>query len=210
MAGVLPLWESAQQLRQLAQRTARLPALGVAQATAPTTQGWLRHCSQPSARITTETRWMQTIAISCKNPFWQVYIPVSIHLKEPVAVAEHFLPPGVVIEKGMVKMSLHDVGPEDAAVATSITEVIGRVVDAGVLGGSVINPVYLSAPTVIRQGQRVVMKAQSGSVTVKMPGIALDDAKVGGKILVRNNSSQTVVTGVVSANGTVLVSPGEG
>ncbi len=73
-----------------------------------------------------------------------------------------------------------------------------------------INPVYLSAPTVIRQGQRVVMKAQSGSVTVKMPGIALDDAKVGGKILVRNNSSQTVVTGVVSANGTVLVSPGEG
>lgn len=202
-----PAWETGRTIAALAKSVVPRSAGALLEASPPATQGWLRACPAPEARLLYHTHWEATVRITCQKPHWVLFVPVHIRIREAVVVAEHFLPPGVVIQNSMVKMAVKTLGPGDDEAATSLSRVVGRSLDAGVLAGAVVNPEYLSAPTVIRQGQQVVVEAQMSAVVVKFTGIALTDGKVGKRILVRNTASQKVLTGVVQADDTVQVSP---
>ena len=58
---------------------------------------------------------------------------------------------------------------------------------------------------VIRRGDKVVISASNGSVSVKMPGEAMEDGAVGAQIRVRNTRSNREIKARVSAAGQVRV-----
>ena len=57
----------------------------------------------------------------------------------------------------------------------------------------------------IARGQRVWLLAESGSLTVRMSGTALETGAPGDRIRVQNNESKKVVQGLVGDDGFIRV-----
>jgi flagella basal body P-ring formation protein FlgA len=55
----------------------------------------------------------------------------------------------------------------------------------------------------VKRGQQVVLLAQTSSIIVKMSGKAMADGAAGEKIKVKNLSSDRVIEGIVTENGSV-------
>lgn len=123
-------------------------------------------------------------------------------------IARHFLAPGDVIERKDIRRKFVQINAQTGSVCTHLSEVIGHTLRAGVPEGYPLRPQNLAAPLLIRQGERVILEAHYGNIMVRAAGTALNDGRVGDSLLVRNNASQKVLTGVIEANGSVSLTPG--
>lgn len=93
-------------------------------------------------------------------------------------------------------------------VCTQKRQVVGHDARTGVPAGALISPQDIEAPMLVRQGQRVLLEARFGNVSSRAMGTAMDNGREGQSLLVRNDSSHKVLSGVVTANGDVLLTPG--
>lgn len=214
-AEAIPSWESSAAVLTAARSVLPATPGGQYAATAPDTQGWIRACHRPlSVKVTALTRWSATVQVSCPsgnsgNPSWSLYVPFQRSYLTKMIVARHFLAPGAVIEKTDVRRKVVQINAETGAICTHLSEVTGHTLRAGVPEGSPLRPQNLASPLLIRQGERVMLEAHYGDVTAKAEGTALNDGRVGNSLLVRNNTSHKVLTGVVEPDGSVSLTPGE-
>lgn len=174
----------------------------------PSTNGWVRACAgRLSAKTTSMTRWSATVRVSCAGT-WSLYVPFQREYMERIVRARHFLPAGAVIREKDVRVETSDVDAQTGPVCTGLSEVVGKIVNTGVPMHSLVRPSELSSPLLVRQGERVMLEARYGNIRVRVMGTALEDGRAGSTLLVRNNASHKVLTGVLSAHGTVMVTAG--
>lgn len=213
-AEAAPSWESPATVLTAARSVLPDTQGGQYEAATPDTQGWIRACHHPlSAKVTALTRWSATVQVRCpsegsRNPAWSLYVPFQRNYLTTMIVARHFLAPGAVIEKTDVSRKAVQINAETGPICTHLSEVTGHTLRAGVPEGSPLRPQNLASPLLIRQGERVILEAHYGDVMAKAVGTALNDARVGDSLLVRNNASHKVLTGVVESNGSVSLTPG--
>lgn len=215
-AEAAPSWESSATVLTAA-RSVLPDTQGVQyKAFSPSTEGWIRACRRPlSAKVTALTRWSATVQVRCPrgNPgnlfSWSLYVPFQRSYRTKMIVARHFLTPGDVIEKKDIRRKFVQINAQTGAVCTHLSEVLGHTLRAGVPEGYPLRPQNLAAPLLIRQGERVILEAHYGDVMARSVGTALNDGRVGDSLLVRNNASQKVLTGVIEPNGSVSLTPGE-
>ena len=84
-------------------------------------------------------------------------------------------------------------------------DMIGLVATKTLLPGRPIYKELLRAPFVVEPGKPVNVVYTAGGLTITMRGLPLKAAGVGDAVAVRNSQSGATVTGIVRADGSVIV-----
>lgn len=147
-----------------------------------------------------------TVGVRCANPKpWKLYLPVSIKVYQPVAVAQHALMRGALLAKDDVELVEKDVTRLGYGYILDPSQAIGMALRRSVTAGTVLTPNQLAAPRIVERGQHVVIIATGGGIEVRMSGEALSDGALNDRIRVRNTKTRRIVEGVVSSPGVVEV-----
>ncbi len=137
------------------------------------------------------------------NILRRVYVPVRITLRRTVAVATHSLQRGSVLQPSDVEYKLMDVTYMKHAATENV---VGQRLTASVNQGGVINQQELGSPSAIQRGDAVTIVIQSGAVTVRAMGSALDNATNGQSLRVRRDDLGTIYTAVAGDSKVVYLS----
>jgi flagella basal body P-ring formation protein FlgA len=90
-----------------------------------------------------------------------------------------------------------------SAYVTDASALSGQRLSRPVVAGEPLSQESLAPANLIHRGQEVVLLARSGSLEVRVAGIALADGRASDRIRVQNVSSQRVVEGVVRSDSVV-------
>jgi flagella basal body P-ring formation protein FlgA len=140
-------------------------------------------------------------------PLWA---KVKIAVNSTRIVAERDLRAGTLIEAGQVRLETSEGFPAGEPMATSIEEVVGRLVRTAVAAGSPIALTLLQQAKAVERGEPVRVEASSGSARVGMVGRALTSGSVGDTVVVRNLKSGKSFPARVDRKGGVVVRPDNG
>lgn len=147
-----------------------------------------------------------TVGVRCRGPKpWVLYVPVRVRVTQPVAVLARPLPRGHVLVADDLRMEPREVSGMAGGYYEHAEEPAGQVLRRALGAGSVLSPGDVQPRMVVRRGERVVLAADAGGVTVRMAGEALADGPLGARVRVRNLTSERVVEGIVADSGVVEV-----
>ncbi len=169
----------------------------------------LNKCQQPltvtplSQRINSGN---MTVIVKCETSKpWTVYIPIKVKTYITIAVANRPLSRHTPISATDITFEKREISRLSSSYFESADNLVGRSPKRSVIKGSVISPRDLTIKKVINKGSRISIVAETGGITVRMPGLALADAGKGDQIQVQNLSSKRKLLATVMAPGIVKV-----
>lgn len=148
-----------------------------------------------------------SIAVSCAEPAWQVYVAVTLHALTGVVVATRPLAARTLVASGDIAIKEHDIAGLPAGYVTDPATVVGRILLRPLAQGEPVEGNQLQAQTLIERGQLVTLYWQSSGLRVSARGEAKSAAAADGRVRVRNLSSGRELEGVVRGEGLVEVLP---
>ena len=141
-----------------------------------------------------------TVEVQCGVPTpWKLYVPVNLTTYGPVVVAKRPLPRNTLVSTADVTVEERELGLTGQHYVTDIAHVAGLKLKRTVAAGTAITSRMLATPILIERGQAVTVAARSGTIAVRMTGIALRDGGYGDIIEVRNLSSERQIQGIVKS-----------
>lgn len=147
-----------------------------------------------------------TIGVRCSgNKSWSIYVPVSIHIYQEVAVAERSLPQKKILVHEDIRFERMDISRYSGAYITDPKQLIGKQLTRPVQIGQPFIMHMLKAPISVRRGDKVQLLTKSPSFRISVQGEALMNGAIGDTIRVRNIHSKKVIQGKLLKNGTVYV-----
>jgi len=148
----------------------------------------------------------QTVEVRCSAPkAWSLYLPVRVDQQQDVVVAARALPAGHVLSAADLTTLRRDAAQLPPGAAGSAQALVGQVLRYGVAAGQTLTQAMLTGPVLVHYGQPVSLVAQGMGVRLVALGQAMGDGRAGQSVLVRNPQSGRVVSGVVDAQGQVVV-----
>lgn len=149
-----------------------------------------------------------SVGVRCKGDRpWTLYGQVRIKANVEVLVLNRTLRQGEVIGPGDVALARKDLAEVRGTYFTQADQAIGLAARHGLNAGQTLDAKDLVAPKLIRRGEKVTLRAESGGYQVNMSGEALADAGAGERVRVRNDQSGRIVQGIAAGRGLVLVPP---
>jgi flagella basal body P-ring formation protein FlgA len=164
-------------------------------------------CTGPlDAQVEREVRNGQgTVAIACAGTApWRLFVRVRVVVQVSVVVARHPLAAGAVVAAGDLETHTQASTSLPLDYLSDPAQAIGLTVRRIVPAGTLLAGAALESPELIERGALVTLVAGSGSVRVKSEGVALEGARLKGRIRVKTPSGR-IVEGVVEASGEVKV-----
>lgn len=147
-----------------------------------------------------------TVRVRCDSAApWTVFVPAQVRLLRDVVVMTRPLKRDSVVAEGDVAMRERDVGNLGPGYLTQLDQAVGMKLLRPTVLDQVLTQQHLEQAEVIRKGDHVVIIARSGSLSVRMPGEALDKGGLQTQIRVRNLNSKRVVKARVTGPGQVEV-----
>ncbi len=147
-----------------------------------------------------------SVGVRCHGEHpWTIYTKVVIKAFRPVVVLTRSLPRGAIVGVDAVALRRMDVGSLRQGFFPAPELVLGKQLKRPVPAGKVLNPALLTPAKVISKGDKVVIRANSSVLDVRMGGHALTGGAVGESIRVRNDRSNRIVEAVVQGPGLVIV-----
>lgn len=161
---------------------------------------------EPSFPVATRAMGSVTVSVRCPGAKpWTVMVRATIQQFVDVVVAGHSLARNHVVGLDDIKMVKSDISHLAGGYFTSQDKVVGMVVKRPLRGGMVIGETMLMPPIVVKRGEKVVILAETGSILVRMSGVAVESGAVGKVIKVENLSSRQLIEAVVVSPGVVKV-----
>lgn len=167
----------------------------------------LQHCS-----ATIEVDWRdqtlsgrQTPRVQCPSEGWQIYVPVTIEIRMPVVVSAGSLSRGQRLTESDLELSVRDIGSLRMGYFDSARDLVGYEIARNLNPGEVITAHLAEPPMMIEKGDRVVIIATGGGLSVRTQGEALRDGRSGRQIPVRNLNSRKIVHAYVKRPGVVEI-----
>lgn len=158
----------------------------------------LQSPAQPIGRL--------TLSVRCEGSRpWSVFVPGEVRLYRDVVIVRRPLNRGNVLRAADIALLERDVGLLNQGYLTDLNQALGKQLTRPLQPDQVLSPSNLELAEVISRGDQVVISASSGTISVRMPGVALQDGAVGEQIQVRNQSSQRVIRARVMGPGQVEV-----
>lgn len=133
-------------------------------------------------------------------PFW-----FAVEAYQDVVVATRPLPRDYVLQSPDLFVSYRDVTEAGGTPLRSIDEAIGQRVSELIPAGSVVAKERLRDLAMVSKDQNVAVHVVSGAVDLKVRGIALADAQLRQRVVVRNPASNESFVGTVVGFGRVEV-----
>lgn len=147
-----------------------------------------------------------TVHTRCPGPSpWALYVPVEVAVYREIAVASRSLGRGHRLSAGDITLAVRDTGQLRQGFVTETEATVGMALRRPLQAGDPVRLSQLEAPTVVRRGDQVRLKARTGTITVDTKGTALSDGRVGDQVRVRNDRSERVVRGRVTGPGAVEI-----
>ncbi len=147
-------------------------------------------------------RAQTTVAVHCEGSVrWTIYTSVSVESQAAVLVARRALARNAEITAADFQVESRRVPGLISAYVTDVTALANQRLSRPVAAGEPLSFEALAPANLVHRGQQVILMARSGTLEVRMNGIALADGRASDHIRVQNVSSQRVVEGIVrSAN----------
>lgn len=169
----------------------------------------LKKCQQPLTVTPLSQRnnsANMTVIVKCEaSKPWTVYIPIKVKTYITIAVANRPLSRHTPISSADINFEQREISRLSSSYFESPDNLIGRSPKRSLTKGSVISPRDLDIKKVISKGSRISILAETGGISVRMPGLALSDAAKGEQIQVQNLSSKRNIQATVIAPGIVKV-----
>lgn len=147
-----------------------------------------------------------TVTVKCQGDKpWSVHVPVRSSTFATIYVAARPLPRGVAIQAADLLQERRETSQLRNGYFSAAERVLGRIPKRPLPKGAALTPGDLEQSRIIQRGNRVTIIASSGTVSVQMPGKALDDAAEGESIKVENLSSRRIIEATALRPGVVEV-----
>ncbi len=128
---------------------------------------------------------------------WKINVPARLTVYRQVVVAARPLARGTVLAADDIMLAEQGGDTLGFGYLPDPEHALGHELRRPVAAGKVLTPQMLTAPTLIRRGQRVSLQAGAQGVSVRMSGIARSDGILGQVIDVENANSGRLVQAVV-------------
>lgn len=145
------------------------------------------------------------IRVRCPSASWGIFVPVDIRIFEPVVVSRATLPRGSVISHQLLTLREVESSSLNYSYFRDIDQVVGTETTRPIQANSVIFTNMVQAADAVSKGDEVIIKAQVGSLSVRIKGLALQSGAIGEQIQVRNIQSSRIIRATVIGPGSVLV-----
>ena len=146
------------------------------------------------------------IKVSCKGTSpWSIYVASHIDLYRQVVMPIMPLARRTKVREEHVELREINVAKLKGSYFTRVEDVIGLETKRQIRPDKALNSNHLQAPVMIKKGEEVYITASSGTLSVKIPGIALSDGRLGQQISIRNKQSKRVVEAKITGPGQVTV-----
>lgn len=150
-------------------------------------------------------RGRATVAVSCRGPVaWRLFVPVRARSAVPVLVIQRSLQPGEVLRAEHLAIERQPASALPFDYVSDVTQAVGLTVRRTQTAGSVLALSALDYPQVVERGALVTLISQSGPVSVKSEGVALEPGRLRQRIRVRSASGR-VIQGTAEGPGQVRV-----
>ena len=139
------------------------------------------------------------------NSGWRLILPVRIDIYDDVLVTTKSLHKGQIIDIQQVKFQKQNISRLNNGYYSRNDDLSGLEVRRNLKRGTVLTPNSLQPRLMVKSGQQVTLILDYKGLTIKSSGQALQSARRGEVIKVRNNQSQRIIEGVVSGEAQVRV-----
>jgi len=147
-----------------------------------------------------------TVGVRCSDPKkWTIYVSAEVHQMVMVWVANDYLPRGSLIRAENFTQKQIDLSQLRYGYYTDFNDVSGKTLKRHLARGAVLTPATIAVTKVIKRGEHVNIMAETGGITVRAAGQALEDGGVGDIIRVKNLNSRKVIEARVEGPGRVKV-----
>lgn len=147
-----------------------------------------------------------TVQTQCKGSLpWSIYVPAEVIVKEMVVVAKTDLLRGVQLNAADLELQPRKASSRGQSGATNIAALVGKQLKRSLRKGEKVRLSGLISPTAIKRGDFVSVITSNGSIKVVTRGTAMSAGRVGEQIKVRNNKTERVIKGEITAPGKVKV-----
>lgn len=147
-----------------------------------------------------------TVGVRCASPKpWALYVPANITVFEWVYQTSHPLPRDHILTADDLSAVKTDLGKLNRGYYTSLKEVLGKQTRRNLAQSQILNPDTIRPPHLVKRGEQVALVAAGTQFAIRMQGQALADGAEGDQVRVKNLSSNRIVEGTVTGQGTVRV-----
>lgn len=147
-----------------------------------------------------------TVGVRCpEEGGWSIYMSGRIDVFGEVLVARQPISRGSTIQMHDLEFAERDLGNLPYGYYSENSSIEGMVAKRTISATTVLTPQMLSAPKLVKRGERVSLIAETSGLKVRMSGQAMSDGIEGQLIRVRADSSKRIVDGTVTASGVVKV-----
>lgn len=143
--------------------------------------------------------------ISCSEPVWKSYVPVTQSIMIPAIKTITPINRGQIISKSNTDVGEVDLSSLRGHVFTEDNPPYGQIASRNLRINTFITDSLTTPPMLIKKGDIVLITAQSGSILVRMNGVALENGVKGQQIRVKNTSSERIIYAKVVTDSEVLV-----
>jgi len=167
----------------------------------------LATCPQPLEieQLTSLSLGRNHVKVACPSQSWALNVPVELSLTAPVVVLNQPVPRGISLQEHHLDLKPYNLAELRNGYFLKIENVIGKQSKRGLAGQTVLNGRVVLAELLVKKGDRVIISASKGPMSVNMPGEALNDGRHGAQIRVKNLRSERVIRGTVTESGVVSV-----
>lgn len=123
----------------------------------------------------------------------------------PVLVAVNDVKRGELVTRHDLRIEKQALSKAPGNALTSVSEAVGKVALRTLFPGQIVTSRYVDERTLVKRRQVVTVETRAGGLVVQSQARALSDAKAGDVLACVNDASEQEFTGVVRADGVVVV-----
>lgn len=130
--------------------------------------------------------------------------PYNVKIFEKVPVSSRNIQRGETIRESDIAYQHKEVTYFNNKIDNT-SGIIGREAKVNIPQNSIFTDALLKKMDIIKRGSKVEIRVLSGAVQISTSGSALQDASAGEQVRVRRDGTQSILTGVASDDGAVLI-----
>lgn len=147
-----------------------------------------------------------TVGVRCPGPkTWTIYVSAKISQIAKVLVASQHIRRGSLVKADDFELKEYDLNRLRYGYYTDLQEVLGKSLKRHLNRGAVLTPAAIATNKVIKRGESVSILAETGGITIRAKGQALEAGGIGDIIRVKNLNSKREIEARVTGPGQVKV-----
>ncbi|MFT2110689.1 flagellar basal body P-ring formation chaperone FlgA [Marinomonas sp. 2405UD68-3] len=169
---------------------------------------YLPSCPKDKLSISNSRRDAQkrtTYTVQCITPTWKIFIPVNQQILLSAYTAITPISRKQPITTNNTDLIKVDITKLRGDIYSQDNPPYGLIASRNININTVITDKITELPIIIKKGSRIVIKAQSSTISIKMNGESLENGVLGQQIRVKNTSSGRIVYGKVVSSNEILV-----